>query len=224
MNKFINILLLLITFPMMLLAIFVGGDLPIEFMKTSGGQLPYRFELFLAFGILYYVIIVRRSVKRWAGVHMVSQVDRFTWNEPMGEDRKKQVYLYQSLEALLMLFGGFAMYTLCKEAWIPATALGVGAIDNMIFLFAGKAKNIYRIGLTSKALVVADRDIKVLYLSGLRKVTIQQQTVFFDYVKDLQMTFPLTCIQDKDKSAFKNKLEAQLDRDKVFFSDSVKNL
>lgn len=224
MNKFINILLLLITFPMMLLAIFIGDDLPIEFMKTSGAQLPYRFEIFLAFGIIYYVIIVRRSVKRWAGVHMVSQVDRFTWNEPMGEERKKQVYLYQTLEALLMLFGGFAIYALCKEAWVPATALGFGAIDNMVFLFAGKIKNSYRIGLTSKALVVADRDIKVLYLSGLRKVTIQQQTVFFDYIEDLQMTFPLTCIQDKDKTAFKNKLEAQLDRDKVFFSDSVKNL
>lgn len=224
MNKFINILLLLISFPMMLLAIFIGRDLPIEFMRTSGAQLPYRFEIFLGFGILYYVILVRRSVKRWMGVHMVSQVARFTWNEPMGEDRKKQVFLYQTLEAAIMTLAAYAIYKVCPEAWLPASALVVGAIDNMIFLLAGKSKNMYRIGLTSKALVVADRDVKVLYLSGLRKVTIQQQTVFFDYIKDLQMTFPLTCIQDKDKTAFKNKLEAQLDRDKVFFSDEVKNL
>ena len=224
MNKFINILLLLISFPTMLVAIFVGHDLPIEFLKTSGGSLPYRFEIFMGLGVLLYMVIVRRSVRRWAGVQMVSKIEKFKWNEPMGEGRKKRVFLYQSLEAMLMAFGALAIYSVCKEAWIPASAFLVGAIDNMVFLFMGKQKNIYRIGLTSKAIVVADRDVKILYFSGLRKVSIHQQTVFFDYIKDLQMTFPLNCIQDKDKTTFKNSLEAQLNRDKVFFTDGVKNL
>jgi hypothetical protein len=224
MNKFINILLLLISFPTLVIAIFVGYDLPIEFLKTSGASLPFKFQIFLSLGIIYYIIIVRRSVRRWMGVAMVSKTAKFKWNVSMGEDRRKQVFLYQWLEALIMCSGGISLYYVCPDAIAPASALWVGSLDNLIFMMLGQTKKLYRIGLTSKAVVVADREVKVLYLSGLRKVTIHQQTVFFDYIKDLQMTFSLTCIPKEDQVDFKNTLESLVDRDRVFFSDDVKNL
>jgi len=224
MNKFINILLLLISFPTLVIAIFVGYDLPIEFLKTSGASLPFKFQIFLSLGIIYYIIIVRRSVRRWMGVAMVSKTAKFKWNVSMGEDRRKQVFLYQWLEALIMCSGGISLYYVCPDAIAPASALWVGSLDNLIFMILGQTKKLYRIGLTSKAVVVADREVKVLYLSGLRKVTIHQQTVFFDYIKDLQMTFSLTCIPKEDQVDFKNTLESLVDRDRVFFSDDVKNL
>lgn len=224
MNKFINILLLLIAFPTLVVAIFVGYDLPIEFLKTSGASLPFKFQIFLSFGIIYYIIIVRRSIRRWMGVAMVSKTEKFKWNVSMGEDRRKQVFLYQWLEALIMLSGGISLYYVCPDAIAPASALWFGSLDNLIFMILGQTKKLYRIGLTSKAVVVADREVKVLYLSGLRKVTIHQQTVFFDYIKDLQMTFSLTCIPKDDQENFKNTLESLVDRDRVFFSDDVKNL
>ena len=183
MNKFINILLLLISFPTLVIAIFVGYDLPIEFLKTSGASLPFKFQIFLSLGIIYYIIIVRRSVRRWMGVAMVSKTAKFKWNVSMGEDRRKQVFLYQWLEALIMCSGGISLYYVCPDAIAPASALWVGSLDNLIFMILGQTKKLYRIGLTSKAVVVADREVKVLYLSGLRKVTIHQQTVFFDYIK-----------------------------------------
>lgn len=224
MNKFINILLFLISMPTMVLAIIVGYDLPLEFIKTSGSQLWYKSEIFLVIGIIYFIIIVRRSSRRWMGSKMVSQVDKFKWNVSMGEGRLKQVFLYQWLEAFVMLIGALALYSVAKEAIVPACALAFGALDNLVFLFAGKSKHIYRIGLTSKALVVADRDLKVLYLSGLRRVTIHQQTVFFEYIKDLQLAFPLNCIPKENQKEFKEILEANVDRDKVFFSEKVKSL
>jgi len=224
MNKFINILLFLISMPTMVLAIFVGYNLPIEFLKTSGAQLPYLNIIFLVIGIIYFIIIVRRSSRRWMGAKMTSQVAKFKWNVAMGDGRKKQVYLYQWLEAFIMAFGGLALYYISDLAIIPALAFWFGAFDNILFLILGKAKNIYRIGLTSKALVVADRDVKVLYLSGLRKVSIHQQTVFFDYIKDLQMAFPLNCIPKEDQADFKNQLVAIVDRDKVFFDEKMKGL
>jgi hypothetical protein len=224
MNKFINILLLLISFPTLVIAIFVGYDLPIEFLKTSGASLPFKFQIFLSLGIIYYIIIVRRSVRRWMGVAMVSKTEKFKWNVSMGEGRRKQVFLYQWLEALIMSTGGISLYYVCPDAIAPASALWVGSLDNLIFMMLGQTKKLYRIGLTSKAVVVADREVKVLYLSGLRKVTIHQQTVFFDYIKDLQMTFSLTCIPKEDQVDFKNTLESLVDRDRVFFSDDVKNL
>lgn len=224
MNKFINILLFLISLPTMVLAIVVGYNLPLEFLKTSGEQLPYLAQIFLGIGIIYLIIIVRRSSRRWMGIKMVAQVSKFKWNVSMGEGRKKQVYLYQWLEAMIMAFGGLALYTITEEALIPAIALWLGAFDNLVFLILDKQKNIYRIGLTSKALVVADRDVKVLYLSGLRKVNIHQQTIFFEYIKDLQMAFPLNCIPQKDQKDFKDQLELLVDRDKVFFDEKMKAL
>ena len=215
---------MLISFPTLVIAIFVGYDLPIEFLKTSGASLPFKFQIFLSLGIIYYIIIVRRSVRRWMGVAMVSKTAKFKWNVSMGEDRRKQVFLYQWLEALIMCSGGISLYYVCPDAIAPASALWVGSLDNLIFMILGQTKKLYRIGLTSKAVVVADREVKVLYLSGLRKVTIHQQTVFFDYIKDLQMTFSLTCIPKEDQVDFKNTLESLVDRDRVFFSDYVKNL
>ena len=208
----------------MVLSIFVGFDLPIEFLKTSGQQLPYRFEAFLLLGIIFFVVIIRRSVQRWTGIKMVAQKAKYKWNVAMGKERKKYVYLYQYLEAFTMLFVGVAFYILCKEAIVPALALVFGFLDNVLFAILGQSKNIYRVGLTTKAVVVADRDVKVLYLSGLRQVSVHQQSIYFDYIKDLQLHFPLNCIPEADQADFVQELKAIVNEDKVFFSESVRNL
>ena len=98
------------------------------------------------------------------------------------------------LETAVMTFAGIGLYKLSPEAIIPATAFLVGALDNFVLALA---KSAYRVGLSSKALIVSDREVIVLYFTGLRKVSIHQQTVFFDYIKDLQLSFPLDCIQVK---------------------------
>jgi hypothetical protein len=51
MNSFINILLLIVTFPTMLLCIFIGFDLPIEFLRTTARTMPYASEILLVFGL-----------------------------------------------------------------------------------------------------------------------------------------------------------------------------
>ena len=208
----------------MVLSIFVGFDLPLEFLKTSGAQLPYRFEAFLVLGIVFFVVIIRRSVQRWTGIKMVAQKTKYKWNVPMGKERKKYVYLYQYLEAFTMLIVGVGFYIISKEAIVPALALVFGFLDNVLFAILGQSKNIYRVGLTTKAVVVADRDVKVLYLSGLRQVSVHQQSIYFDYIKDLQLHFPLNCIPEADQSNFVQELKAIVNEDKVFFSESVRNL
>ena len=87
--------------------------------------------------------------------------------------------------------------------------------DSLIFIIANKGN--FRVGLSSKAILVADREIILIYLHGLRKVSVSQQTIYFDYIEDLQLTFPLDCIQEEQKTAFFGALEAQIDRDHVLF-------
>jgi len=68
MNKSVNILLILLLIPVFGLTIFVGFDLPVEFLKTSGKNLPFQHIIFIVFGIIIFLLGARRSMQRWIGV------------------------------------------------------------------------------------------------------------------------------------------------------------
>lgn len=217
MNKAINSILLFLLFPTMLLSIYVGYDLPIGFLHVSGANLPYAFEAFLLLGTLIFLSILRRSIKRWMGAQIVKKTDRFKWNVPVGPERVRRVTTYLLLESLVMLALAIGLYLITELAWAPAIAFAIGALDSIIFAFIGKASGSYRIGLSSKALIVADREVQLLYFSGLRKVSVHQQSIYFDYIKGLQLSFPTDCIPEGMEDEFFNVLESNIDRNKVFF-------
>ncbi|MCE2713100.1 MAG: hypothetical protein LW688_11270 [Cryomorphaceae bacterium] len=189
MNRFINALLLFLFFPTLALTVFVGFDLPFEPLRTTGSQFKYREELFLILGLLLLVISLRRS---------------------------KRVWVYTIMEALVFLFAAAALFRVTSQAWLPATALAFVCLDNIFFLLIGSLKKGFRAGVTSKAVIMADRDVKLVYFSGLRKVSIHQGSVYFDYIKELQLSFPLDAIALEERDQFFEALNAQLDRDKVF--------
>lgn len=217
MNRFFNALLLFFLFPTMILTIFVGFDLPIEFLKVSGSNLPYREEAFLVLGLFLLLINLRRSIRRWMGMNLVNKTSKFSWNSVVSKERKQRVAVYTSLEALVMLFVGVSLLVVTTEAWFPAIAFLFGTLDNILFTVVGLGGNLYRAGITSKAVILADRDVQLAYFSGLRKVSIHQQTIYFDYIKGLQLSIPLESIKESDLQDFFNVLESKVDRDKVFF-------
>lgn len=201
----------------MLLSIYVGYDLPIGFLHVSGANLTYAFEAFLLLGTLIFLSILRRSIKRWMGAQIVKKTDRFKWNVPVGPERVRRVTTYLLLESLVMLALAIGLYLITELAWAPAIAFATGALDSIIFALIGKTSGSYRIGLSSKALIVADREVQLLYFSGLRKVSIHQQSIYFDYIKGLQLSFPTDCIPEGMEDEFFNVLESNIDRNKVFF-------
>lgn len=221
MNKFINALLLFFALPTMLFTIAVGFDFPISFLGTTGANIPFRFEIFLGFGLIFFIINLRRSIRRWMGLRLVNQVHKFKWNATMSAERVKRVNVYTYLEALIMLFFGIGLYQVSHEAWMPMLAMLFGALDNVIFVIFGTAANKFRAGLTTKALIIADRDVIVIYFNGLRKVTPQQQSIYFDFVKDLQLSFPLDCIRVEEQEQFFSTLKSVVNPDKVFFSKKL---
>lgn len=223
MNKFINILLLVITFPIILFSIVIGFDIPVEFVKMSGANLPYKTEIFLILASLVFVIGVRRSIRRWIGIRLVNKTSRFQWNAPMGKSRYKQAMLYLYLEALVHVFVAVALYSITNEAFPVALVYVVLALDHLVFAFITNSKKLFRVGITSKAILIADRDVKVVYFTGLKKVDKHQQSLFFDYIKDLQISIPSECIDESQRANFKEKLASNLDRDRVFFTESFKN-
>lgn len=223
MNKFINILLLLLTFPALAYTLVVGFDFPLEFLKISGANLPYKTVTFGAFAGVIFIVGARRSLRRWMGVKMINQLNRFQWNKPMAEKRYKQGIMYLVLEASTHFAVALAMFLVSDLSWMIVLVFIVLGIDHLIFAFVGKSKQLFRVGITSKAILVADRDLKAVYFSGLRKVDKHQQSLFFDYIKEFQVAFPVDCIDESHKEEFKAALEKNLDRDKVYFSESFKS-
>ena len=222
MNKFVNILLLLVMFPAVGLTIFVGFDLPVEFLKTTGSQIPYRNEVFIGFGALFLIIGGRRSLRRWAGMRMVGQISRYQWNQPMDNKRVRQASMYLNLEATIHFFVAAATYSITPQAWPISVVLLALGLDHLIFGIYGRINKKFRVGITKNAIVVADRDVKVIYYTGLRKVSTHQQSLFFDYIKELQIAIPIDSVSPENRADFRHFVEGNVDRDLVYFSEGFK--
>jgi len=222
MNRSVNIFLLLLSFPAMFFVIMVSFDLPIPFYGGSAALFPYREAIFLSLAGLLLLIIGRRSMSRWVGVGMMRKPERFIWCVPIGKERKKQVRLFLWIETVVALLFTLVTYWLTTQAWPLQIVYALLFVDQLLFLLI--ADKWYRVGITHKALVVADREIRVLYFSGLRRVEVHQQTIYFEYIEDLQLFFPVNCIEKEQYPAFREALESKLNRDKVFFSEKFKEL
>jgi hypothetical protein len=222
MNRAINILLLVVSFPVMAFTIIVGFDLPIEFLHTTGEQLPNRDVVFIVLAAILLVLILRRSASRWVGVGMTRKPERFIWCVEIGQERKRQVRMYLIIESITALVFAYATYTITPQAWVVSIVYGLLFLDQLVFLLI--AMPWFRVGITHKAVVVADREVKVLYFNGLRRIESHQQTVYFEYIEDLQLFFPTNCIPEGHYGKFREILETRVNRDKVYFSDKFKEL
>jgi hypothetical protein len=109
----------------------------------------------------------------------------------------------------------FAHWFLTPTAIFVLLIYLILALDS--FLFVLIYQSYFRVGLSSKAILVADREVLLIYLNGLRKVSVSQQTVYFDYIQNLQLSFPLDCIEEPQKANFFAALEGQIDRNRVLF-------
>ena len=198
------------------MAIVVAFDLPMEFLGSSGAQLPYRTLIFIVLGLLFTLLVIRRSIRRWMGMKLLSQHSKFKWNAPVSRERIQRIWVYNIIEGLVNGFVGIALFTLTPLAWLPALALLFVTIDNLIFSFVGTKVKGFRVGVTTKAVISADREVTLLYYDGLRRVSIHQGSIFFDYIKGLQIHFPLDCLDNSDRDEFFEALEKQLNPKKVF--------
>lgn len=202
--------------PTMAVAILVGFDLPVEFLRTTGGQMSYSTIIFMILGVLILIVNLRRSIRRWMGMLLVFKTAKFKWNEQVGKNRTQRIIVYTLLESMVFGFVAFGLYKLTNQAWLPALAYLVPTVDNLVFLIFGLAFKGFRVGVTQKAVIMADRDVQLIYFSGLRKVSIHQDSIYFDYIEQLQLFFPLDCIDPNDRGSFFESLSDQLDKDKVF--------
>ena len=217
MNSFINVILLVVSLPTFLLTIFVGYDLPIESLRMQATEIPYLPYIFLGLAAVLFVLSLRRTLRRWSGLYLVNQRSKYVFNAEIKIERKKRVVVYTVLESVILAYLGYAYTAITPLAIAPSIVMYVFSVEGMMFLSYGLLAKKFRVGITSKAVLVADREVSVLYFSGLRQISISQQTVYFEYIGNLQMNFPVDCLDGQNKSDFFETLRGQVDENRVLF-------
>ncbi|MBU2018803.1 MAG: hypothetical protein KJ941_04075 [Bacteroidetes bacterium] len=222
MNQMTNVTLLFLTIPILMFCIYVGYDLPLDFLKTTGAQLPYIIMIQWCLGLLVFLILMRRSAKRWFGMRLLRQTKRFVSIQDIAPIRRKRAVLYTLLEAFILLYVCLGIHSIFPFGTPIYLAYGLGFVDSIVFAFIGTKGKGWKIGITKKAIVLADREVSVVYFHGLRKVHMSHETIYFDYVGELQLSLPLAAVEDaKD---FVNSFLPFVDREKVFLDESVKGI
>ena len=189
-------------------------DVPIDFMHITGSEIPYQNFIFIGFGVLYFVLLIWRSIRRWMGLYIVNKTARFSWNEVVSNERKQRIIVYTLLEVLIMSSLACALYFIMGSNRIPGIILYAFSLESLIFLLVG-LQNKFRVGISSRAVIVADREVTVVYFSGLQKITIGNESIYFDYIKELQLSFPTDCIDSQLQDSFKSGVREMIDKDRV---------
>ena len=166
MNRFINAVLLFITLITAFVAIYVGFDLPFGILKTTGANIPYVDYILDGLGLFMFIIVLRRTYRRWMAIRIVNRLSKFKWNEPVSKERRVRVIIYNIIELFVYFFAAATLYWLTERAWIPVLALLFAVFDNLVLSVFNKK---YRSGLTSKAVIIADREVVVFVLYRVAK-------------------------------------------------------
>ena len=220
MNKFVNLVTLVVVFPLILFSVYIGLDIPIDSLGITGSEIPYQKEVFYIGTFICGLFHLLRSVKRWSALKVANKINQFKWSARIGKKRRGRVITYLFLEIFLMLCFSIAFFKLTPSSFSICSLLILSSIDSLFFVFFGKNK--YRISVSSKAIVIADREVQVIYFKGLRKISIHQQSVFFEYIENLQLFFPLNSLEEKDVSIFFNELNKLIDRERVYLGNTHK--
>lgn len=179
------------------------------------GQKEY---VYITIAILIFAIGTWRSSKKWSGIRIIKQVQRYQFNTVISKKRKKQVLLNNFLETIAYLFFTIAYAVLDIDASILSLVFLIIIIDSLLNLTRGINGKKYRVGMTNRAIVTVDREVKVIYFKGLTQVTLQNGRLYFEYVNDLVLDLEMSNIPTEQHTEFINTLRTVVDETKVYFS------
>lgn len=223
MSKAVNIFLLFLLFPLFLLGILAGFDLN-AFGIFEGVETPFLRELFLIGAGLIFILLAIRGTQRWMGLRMLKQTTRFHWMAPVSAERISRIRMYMLLEnSYLLLVGLYFMLISDYSFWLGVVCV-LGFVESLLYAFLFTTPKHMKAGLTKQAFVIGDRDTHIYYFSGLRKVSVLQQTVYLEYKDELTMSFPVNSIDPNHLTTFKEAFLSCIPTDKVYVSEKFHEL
>ena len=225
MNKFVNIwivIFFLISLPPVL-GLEYGGTYELFGLKLPGEEFKYNSIIYTSFAAVILIFGILKASRRWMGMRIAKQTHKFIFSTPVSKARKSRILTYGILETAVLLAGAYFYYSISYLTFVVAVVLLAIAVEHILHIVVGFSTKSFSVGITKKAVVSNDRDVSVMYFTGLRKVGIHQQTVYFDYIKELTLHLPVNSIDEQYWNDFKASLKEQVNEDRVFFNQAFKD-
>ncbi|GAA0874691.1 hypothetical protein GCM10009118_10990 [Wandonia haliotis] len=223
MNKGVNILVIFLIIPLFILGIIAGFDLN-AIGIFEGVETPYLKEIYLVAAGIIGILLAIRGVQRWFGLRIFNHQEKFVWSGSVSRERLGRIRLYLVLENSYLLFVGLYFLWISEFSEVLGWVCLAGFTESIVFLILRTNRRYIRTGVTKQALIVGGREVRFYYFSGLRKVTVLQQSVYLEYKDELTLSFPINAIDTADLNQFKKHFLEEIDGDRVFVSEKFKDL
>src|SRR5690554_5749781 len=221
MNKIYNTWIFIISLLTLPFAFAVGLNevFGIFGMKIHGDRFEYKELVFGISAGLIFLLGAMRSSRKWSGIRVVNQIDRFHFNTVISQERKQRVILNNSIEILGFFLIGLVFIIFSKDAVFISLIFLIFIVDSVINTLRGIVGGKYRVGMTKKAIVAVDREVVAIYFKGLKRVTITNNQLFFEYNNnDLVLDFQLNTVPPERLEEFMRLLRLNVDDKQVYFS------
>ena|SRR5690554_3585054 len=220
MNKIYNTWIFIISLLTLPFAFAVGLNevFGIFGLKIHGDEFEYKEVVFGIAAGLIFLLGASRSSRKWSGIKVVNQVDRFQFNTPISTERMQRVILNNTIEIVGFFLLGSVFIIFSKDAVFITLIFVIFIVDSLINTLRGSVGKKYRVGMTKKAIVSVDREVIAIYFKGLKRISIQKDLLFFEYTNDLVLDFSLSTIPPEKQEEFLEILRRNVDGNKVYFS------
>lgn len=210
MNKVINV------FSGLILAIFcafvmaVVYDLTISTNFTLKGM-PYKQEIAYGFTLIILLLGVLRIVRKWQGAKDMTNFNKFTFVRPIATSAKNLSLIYALIEVVFM---GILIYFLYRISALDLSlvfpmliVISFLLLEGIIFAYRiGKGGKAFRIGINKNVVAYFNREMHLMYFTGLKRVEMHQDMINFQYKDDLNILMPLDVLEKSDLIPFRDAL------------------
>ncbi|MBW7868779.1 MAG: hypothetical protein H3C31_10680 [Brumimicrobium sp.] len=216
MNKIYNAWILIISLLTLPFAFFTGVNEVYGAWDVSLKDYAHRDFIFALSAGLILLIGVHRSVRKWAGIRIVNQKNKFVFNAEISTARRKRVILYNTIEIVFFFLLSIVFVLFSVYASIISLVFFLFIIDNFLNTLLGIYGKKYRIGITNKAIVAVDREVIAIYFKGLKRISFCEESLVFEYVNELVLELPFENVSLEDKEQFITVLKEKVDLTKVY--------
>lgn len=224
MNKVINVFSLFLLFLYSIIAI--GSIYDLGFSVYQVRSINYIKEITILLSVLVLILGLLRVKRRMNGIKDISSYKKFIYSIPISKNQRSQSIVAICIEIAFTIFFTFILLkvqTLDVHHYVlpMLIVIVVLGIENLIFLIRyildAKKK---RLGISDQFIAHFDREMKLIYYTGLQRIEIYQGMINFKYKKNLNLFLNLSSIPESELVPFFDALKKVLETKNIFFDDS----
>ena len=227
MNKVVNIFSFFLLAVFILMAMVVIMDLSISNLHLRA--MPYKFEIFTAMAFLIFFVGVIRIRRHWQGIKDMKSFKQFNFSGKVAKTRMNRGAIHSGLEVAFMFATVYLFFRLSQIEFdyviTIIAVMSVLAVESLIFfILILKGGDYFKVGVNDNVIAYFDREMKLFYYEGLRRVELyQSDLITLTYKDNMTLFIPTSVISKEDIVPFRDEIIKQLDEKNIYFDDAFRN-